>query len=184
MYVNNGVCAVRDTINVMFSPPIQVNLGEDTTICQGSEITLSVNFPNTNYQWQDGSTASTYTVTLQGTYWINVIDKYNCPNYDTIKVTYKDCDTLNIIIPNVFTPNNDGYNDNFVIKQTEYKNIELQIYNRWGTKVFEDNNYQNTWNGTYNGNLLPDGTYFYIIKTNGIYNKKEKEYHGSLTILR
>ena len=67
-----------------------------------------------------------------------------------------------IVVFNGFSPNNDGHNDQFVLIGTErYPNNNLQIFNRYGSKVYEVNGYQNTWEGTYNGADLPDGIYFY-----------------------
>ncbi|MRG48903.1 DUF11 domain-containing protein [Chitinophaga sp. SYP-B3965] len=64
-------------------------------------------------------------------------------------------------IPNVITPNGDGYNDRFVIKGLElYPQNQLTIINRWGNHVYEKRNYANDWTG----NGLAEGTYFYIIK--------------------
>lgn len=81
---------------------------------------------------------------------------------------------LKPIVPNVFTPNNDGYNDSFVIPILPPKS-QLIIYNRWGNIVYENNNYQNDWNGS----DCSDGVYYYIITTP--YNK---QYKGTVTILR
>ncbi len=83
------------------------------------------------------------------------------------------CET---IIPNVFTPNGDGHNDNFAILNLEhYPNSTLQVYTRWGRKVFESNNYRNEWNGADQA----DGTYFFIFRRND-----GQEFKGSVTILR
>jgi len=83
------------------------------------------------------------------------------------------CET---IIPNVFTPNGDGHNDSFSILNIEhYPNSTLQVFARWGRKVFESNNYRNQWNGA----DLADGTYFFIFKRND-----GQEFKGSVTILR
>ncbi len=164
--------------------PINVDLGGDKTICDNNEIVLDPKITNATYLWQDNSTNATYTVKQKGTYWVKVTDNNNCSVYDTIHVYYNDCDTLKIIIPNIFTPNGDGYNDYFVIKNADYKKIEVQIYNRWGELVFQDKNYQNNWDGRYKGNPSADGTYFYTIKSKGIFNNKEDYYNGSLTILR
>ena len=90
-----------------------------------------------------------------------------CPNEcDTALVTYfingpEDCDP----IPNVITPNNDEFNDNWEIPcLINYPDNQITIYNRWGDKVFEADKYKGTWNGTYNDSPLPAGTYFYILK--------------------
>jgi len=181
---NQFNCPNSDTINVYYSFPFIVNLGADTTLCLGSTITLEVTNPNSSYLWQDNSINSSYIVNQQGIYWVKVKDYNKCPVSDTIIIYYYDCDTSEIFIPNIITPNGDGINDYFVITKTEYKNIEVLIYDRWGVKVYVDNAYKNSWNGKYRGNPLAEGTYYYVIKAKGLYNKKEKEYHGSLTILR
>lgn len=69
-------------------------------------------------------------------------------------------------IPNIFTPNGDGVNDLFEIMGAEkVDNMDLVVFNRWGTKVYENNQYQNNWSGE----GLNEGTYYYLlsIKTNG-----------------
>ena len=76
-----------------------------------------------------------------------------------------------IIIPNAFSPDGDGINDQWEIQGlNEGKAYQLSVYNRWETKVFETTNYENDWTGTSNvqsfigaDNKLPDGTYFYIL---------------------
>jgi len=92
-----------------------------------------------------------------------------------------DCDqavvSINVIddniidIPEGFSPNGDGVNDNFVIEGLEmYPENTIVIFNRWGNKVYEASPYNNDWDGTsmfgitIGGNQLPEGTYFYIIK--------------------
>jgi len=69
-------------------------------------------------------------------------------------------------IPNVLTPNGNGKNDALIIPCTQqFPNNELNIFNRWGDKVYTTIGYQNDWEGTFNGNELPAGTYYYIFKT-------------------
>jgi len=68
--------------------------------------------------------------------------------------------------PTIFTPNGDGYNDFFVVPcltSSTYTGNKLTIFNQWGVVVLEENNYQNDWQGTYNGEDLPVGTYFYVL---------------------
>lgn len=78
---------------------------------------------------------------------------------------------------NVITPDGNGLNDFFVIENAERIDNSIVVFNRWGKKVFEATNYDNTWDG---GDLA-DGTYYYIF----IYGvEMEKEYQGTLTILR
>lgn len=74
----------------------------------------------------------------------------------------------NISIPNGFSPNGDGINDGFVIPGIEFfPDNELLLFNRWGNKVREFHGYKNEWTGTNNdGEPLPDGTYYYILRLN------------------
>ncbi len=64
-----------------------------------------------------------------------------------------------------FSPNGDGVNDSFVIEGIEaYPDHILYVFNRWGNLVLETANYRNDWEGTWEGNVLPEGTYFYLLK--------------------
>ncbi len=80
---------------------------------------------------------------------------------DTVLIKIND-----LIIPTLITPNLDGKNDFFVIRGIEsFGKTSLNVFNRWGENVFSYDNYANEWDGKdYNGNLLPDDTYFYILK--------------------
>jgi gliding motility-associated-like protein len=70
----------------------------------------------------------------------------------------------NPVIPNVFTPNGDGFNDKWIIKYLEtYPGCVVEIYNRYGQIVFRSVGYNTPWDGTYKGNQVPAGTYYYII---------------------
>jgi gliding motility-associated-like protein len=75
---------------------------------------------------------------------------------------------LSVKIPEVFTPNRDGVNDHFVVTHPHNVTIELVVYNRWGSKVYSNSNYNNEWDGRGNnsfiGQELVDGGYYYTIK--------------------
>ncbi len=87
-------------------------------------------------------------------------------------------DTANIM--SVFTPNGDGYNDKWVIRSDKIqKPIQVWVYNRAGSLVYHSSHYNNDWTGEYNGIVLPNDTYFYVIQdeTNVVFT-------GTVTILR
>ena len=101
---------------------------------------------------------------------------------DTAYFTIIVKDEKNVFIPNVITPNGDGVNDVWNISDLNeiFQNHELTVINRWGDEVYRARPYNNDWGGTYNGQLLPDGTYYYIIKLNDI----NKVISGPLTIIK
>jgi gliding motility-associated-like protein len=73
-----------------------------------------------------------------------------------------------LIIFDGFSPNNDGINDVFIIQGLNlFGDHKLLIFNRWGERVFESDNYQNNWDGTWDGKDLPDGTYFFMLEIDG-----------------
>ena len=89
-----------------------------------------------------------------------------------------------LFIPQGFSPNGDGINENFVIKGLPDGENELTIFNRWGNKVYFNANYDNTWDGRANeggngNNKLPQGTYYYILKLKGT---DEKPYTGFVVL--
>ncbi len=89
-----------------------------------------------------------------------------------------------LFIPKGFSPNNDGINDQFVIENTNGRQILLEIYNRWGNRIYRNKDYKNDWNGTttegiHIGDQVPVGTYYYIV----IADNKDK-YVGYITINR
>jgi gliding motility-associated-like protein len=106
------------------------------------------------------STDSVITITgsQTGTYSLTITNENGCDATNTIDVQRTTC-----FIPNVITPNNDGANES--LNLTGFDVTKLEIYNRWGRKVYEKNNYLDEWHGqNMNGGLLPDSTYYYVIK--------------------
>lgn len=87
------------------------------------------------------------------------------------------------IIPNIFSPNGDGINDFFDLNfVANFSSVE--IYNRWGIKVFESNKLQNKWDGrTTSGEICNDGTYYYLIKVNEQDNSS-KDLKGFIQLVR
>lgn len=78
----------------------------------------------------------------------------NCVSTDSYHITIKE-----IVIPNLVTPNGDNKNDRFVIENL-FPNTAIDIYNRWGDRVYKNEHYDNSW-----GDEIKDGVYYYYIKT-------------------
>ncbi|MFN4084084.1 MAG: gliding motility-associated C-terminal domain-containing protein [Bacteroidia bacterium] len=88
-----------------------------------------------------------------------------------------------VYMPNAFTLNNDGLNDTYYWLPVFVKDFNIQIYNRWGEKVFETNNKNQPWNGTYNGKIAPSDVYFYKLFYTG-WEGTEKSQSGNFTLIR
>ena len=108
-----------------------------------------------------------------------VTDTNGCTFTDSLLLLY----FPNIDISSGFTPNGDGNNDVWNIRLLDkYPNASVQIYNRWGTLLFEQpNGYRVAWNGKYKGKELPIGTYYYIID---VKDQSIKPLSGPITIIR
>jgi gliding motility-associated-like protein len=90
-----------------------------------------------------------------------------------------------LLIPNAFTPNNDGQNDYFrIINFTNQKLIELKIFNRWGTILFQTKNPKEGWNGKFKDQLQPLGVYGYVIRIAYPESEVIETYKGTVTLLR
>jgi gliding motility-associated-like protein len=88
-----------------------------------------------------------------------------------------------LFIPSAFSPNGDGLNDIFEVLGTAIQEYDLNIFDRWGGKMFQSTNIYNHWEGTAKGYEAPQGAYVYVIKVKD--NKgKEYEYTGTVTLLR
>ncbi|MDY0142980.1 MAG: gliding motility-associated C-terminal domain-containing protein [Bacteroidales bacterium] len=127
-------------------------------------------------QWNSNIIDSLY----RGEYYITVIDTNNCEfNLGPISVGDTDEDCLRI--PAAFSPNGDGYNDEFFIENLHlYPRAVVQIFNRWGQLLYEEPGTNGFWDGTYNGKPVPTGAYLYNI----ILNIDEDPRVGTITIIR
>lgn len=72
------------------------------------------------------------------------------------------CENDSVTVPNVFTPNGDGKNDNLEVHAL--CDVKITIYNRWGQELFDGNGTTVSWNGKYNNKDVPDGVYYYVLE--------------------
>jgi gliding motility-associated-like protein len=158
-------CFDEDTITVKVIPHPYVELGPDSIICIQRSVALDATQNNESsqytYYWTPtGETTSTINFSpngVPGPYYVKV-KKTGCTTaMDSVLITGKLC---LVTVPNIITPNGDGSNETFVIKGlSDYPQTRVQIFNRWGKKIYESTDYQNDWDGE----KYHDGVYYYVI---------------------
>ncbi|MBU2020433.1 MAG: gliding motility-associated C-terminal domain-containing protein, partial [Bacteroidetes bacterium] len=168
-------------------PSIQVDAGVDTTLYLGQAYQMKGDGNLVQYWFwtpslglsdsTDNDPIATPDITT--TYILTGVNVSGCIDRDTMTITISDTPVLNI--PNLFSPNGDGYNDLFVIPEiSKYPNTPLTIINREGVIVYETDNYKNEWDGNFKGNKLPEATYYYLLEFKNV----DKVIKGPITILR
>lgn len=189
LFYTTAIGCKSDTLSkeVVIHPYPVVNAGPDLFLLQGGQVTLRASATgSTNYTflWTPGTWLSNPAI-LQPiskaeddiTYLLTVTGEGGCETADEIFVKL----LLKPFIPNVFSPNGDGINDTWVIRYLDsYPGATVQIFDRYGKRIFMSSGYNNPWNGTMGGNPVPAGVYYYIVEPkNGL-----KPINGSLTIVR
>lgn len=177
----NG-CNKSDSISITEKNLEKPFLGNDTTLCFGEMLSIKLQDSIYRYLWQDGTTENRYLIDKSGIYALS-ISYASCTNSDTINVDFEKCDCL-VLIPDAFTPNNDGRNDLFCpLIDCNIQDYSFMIYNRWGQKIFETTDPHEKWKGTYSDIPAETGVYYYVLK---FINSRDKEYFhkGDITLIR
>lgn len=176
---NEGGCTDADTINVMYDQLLNFRRLRDTSVCYGQYIDLAINITGATYKWSTGETTPAITVSQPGQYWVEITNAYNTRvARDTVIIM--PCTPLPVTVTNTFTPNGDGINDLWVVKNVQtYPVNMINIFNRNGTLLRTFRQYGNNWDGTINGRPLPAGVYYYTISLNDL-----PPLSGYITIIR
>ena len=117
------------------------------------------------FLWNDGVTTSDRTDILPGDYSVDVTDAVGCTSSFEVTVGVRGIDCLRIF--EIITPNGDGRNDTWQMQNAWlYPEAEVFVYNRWGKLVYHSKNAADEWDGTFNGELLPNDSYHYVIHLN------------------
>lgn len=181
--VTNNSCSVSDTIKVAYLKKPVFTLGDDLGFCEGMSIVLQPRIQNgTNliYLWSNGSTSSSITANQTGIYSLTITNDCGSKT-NNIEIKKGVCQ---IYVPNGFSPNNDGLND--VFKAYFGENItvfSLQVYNRWGEKVFESNDINKGWNGKYKGMIQDSNLYIWLIRYRSVNDATEKKMKGTVMLI-
>jgi len=177
---------VTFTVNVVNSQDKLVSFTSNPSIFAGSNVQLSPVFSGDiiAYQWSPAAGLSDVTAknptanpSATTTYTLTVTTSAGCQESANVTVTV----IGQIVIPNVFTPNGDGINDFWNIAHiSDYPHCTVDVFSRGGQLVFHSTGYSKPWEGTYNGNSLPTGAYYYIIDL----KDGRQKLSGQVTIIR
>lgn len=182
-YSSQTVCqnSASTIIKVDPKPDISVSSSENL-VFPGSGVNLSVSSNNSivEYVWtpifnmnNPFSENTSVIVNKPTTYYVSITDENGCKNSGSVFVD------VDLLADNLVTPNADGHNDTwFAATGGLGDDYELVIYSRWGEEVLNQKGYSNDWDGTNDGDELPEGAYYYVIKHG------DTTYTGAITLLR
>ena len=203
IYIDDSSACGGPIIEILQAEPLRVFINDGDTICTETPFNESWTFnsavtggvpgaiyyqwlSNNGYDFMGTQNDSSVTVSPQEAvteFRLQVFDVCGSSAETDVSIVWVQCP---LTAPNVFTPNGDAANQYFEIENMhEYPNSTLEVFNRWGTKVYESENYNNDWDG---GNLS-DGIYFWIVYPSAgvpeFGNGKSKEpFSGTVTIIR
>jgi gliding motility-associated-like protein len=163
-------CTYSHTFHVNYVPDLE--LGADTTLCEGEELTLKPQHPINEFLWSDGSSDNVKTISAPG-YFAVTVPSDGCIIQDSIDVAFLDCPGF---APNIITPNEDGYNEYFVFENIDNRSWSLKVFNKWGQEVYFSLDYKNNWNGQ----DLSGGVYYYKLSCSAL----KKEVKGWVHLFR
>jgi gliding motility-associated-like protein len=188
----NGCVSNFSSLAINFNPSptasfeVDPSSGNGTTPFLVNFTNSSTNYSNWTWNFGDASTLDTINFNTSHTYseggiyrvLLNVENAFGCK--DTLGFTVVALEEL--VIPNIFTPNGDGENDEFYFKvdANSVRTFKAIIFDRWGKKVTEFGNVKDKWDG---GNY-PAGTYYYIIEASDINNQPFKHTHGYFKMMK
>lgn len=135
-------------------------------ICAGSTETLSLSGTFTMITWNTNETTNTIEITEAGIYTVETTDAGGCSGEDEIEILAKtECGSAEFNIPKGFSPNGDTQNDTWIITGIEnISECSIKVFDERGMAIYEKVGYEPSgWDGTFNGKIVPDGVYYYVL---------------------
>lgn len=173
--INDAGCQDSTTALVntsTLSPPLDIIAIPDSIFVGQRAQLLATDDVAYQYTWMPDTTLSSLVISTpfarprQTTTYFLRVDNGNCINEDSITIVIRQpiCGAPLIFVPNAFSPDGDGINDQVWVRGNNITEMSFLIYNRWGEKVFETNDQSQGWNGTFGGAALPPDVYGYYLR--------------------
>lgn len=178
-------CTDQKSIELIVSDnPVAVFHGTDTLEMHAGEM-LDAGTGLSSYRWNTGDTTEGIPINSEGMYSVEMESQMGCTGRDSIyiKITEEEIPPEpipSIYIPNAFSPDGDGLNDNFNISYNNntfpISHFVLHIFNRWGEEIFQSDDISQGWDGKKNGHDCPGGVYVYkiIFSVDGVPGNQER----------
>lgn len=177
--VNEDGCQVDTIVDIIQPSALQISLiGSQISECGEANGAITVSgsggIGTLQYNWSNGQTGANLEGIDAGDFILTLTDANQCVLLDTFSI---EClPLIEVVAPQFLSPNGDGKNDTWILQNTaQYPELEVKVFNRWGSLVYEAQPYLNDWNGwSIKGSPegpLPAATYFYYIDT----HKKSQE---------
>ncbi|BDS12475.1 T9SS type B sorting domain-containing protein [Aureispira anguillae] len=164
-YAQGTIIYISPTVNISAIPD-SIFVGQTAQLVATDDI-------NYSYSWRPDTTLSNYFIydpiakPRQSTiYNLAVTNQYGCTTNDSVQVLIRKpiCGLPVVFVPNAFSPDQDGHNDVLMIRGNNITSVNMAIYNRWGQKVFETNDQNIGWDGSFKGKLMPPDVYGYYMR--------------------
>ncbi len=180
-----GVCP-GDTALVEVGVALLPSLRTDTTLCYNDTLLLTVPDGARTWKWSTGSNSREIIVSFPGIYTIAATTDY-CAFTDSVQVDFYTCETCKWYAPNVFSPNDDGRNDEWhIFLPCLWQRYRLEVFDRWGSLVFAADDPEQEWDGYQRGKEPVPGVYLWRLEWVGELFGAPLTYHasGDVTVLR
>ena len=161
-----------------------INLEIDDPFCPDSydgliSSTVTGGIPPYSFLWSTGGSDYFISGLGSGTYTLTIGDANGCMSETNTTLNYDQ--EFCVTVPDIITPNNDGFNDRWEIPGIQfYPDAIVEVYDRWGKRVFHSVGYTEQWDGIFNGKELPMDSYYYVIRLNNLLDP----IIGNITIVR
>jgi len=177
-------CEESKSVELTVYPAPEIAFADTDTIFAdpGFELDAGGNEQSDTYAWSTGDSSKIITPQQEGMYTVTITNPGGCESEKTVTVLWGG---VPFVLPNAFSPNGDGLNDIFipVRRYDMVKKYHLMIFNRWGQQIFETQNIDQGWDGTYQGKPSPYGTYVYKIIYTAYPNYEESKVETGQVIL-
>jgi gliding motility-associated-like protein len=177
---DNGNCKSRDSTWVSVIDLLDFSIDTSGNFCLDGSMELSTNIKDVNYQWSTGDTTPFVRIFTEGTYKLMVFNG-ECKAENEIEIVCP----CSLSLPNVFTPNYDGYNDEYIPQiSSTLHTFSMVIYDKWGNVMYETDVFS-PWDGTTGGRKAVEGVYYCVVLyTCSDTPKIKRTAQSSITLMR